>query len=697
MSQALATLENATRSYTAPGFLLADGSWADLDYRETPTGSWSPWDHTRRLLVLAKAYHTPGQTLHRSPQLLAQINAALAYTRTFYGATIIPTGNWWFWTIGIPLDLGPTLVLMQRDADAALVEDLTRAIHLRILSNPSAKGLVGPTPTGQNLVWSAFTHLSLALLKNDASMMRAVRDAMNVVTLPASGEGIKADSSFHQHGAQLYTGGYGAGLAYEVSRYALFTRGTSYALGDASLASFGDYVADGIAWALYGNYFDVSTIGREVAKPSTTGFNGVAALLQAAHLDLKRGQEIRGATAQMLGSWQWVLPTELAALAASAERAAYAPAAPSGFRHYFASDYTIHRRAGWFASVKMFSSRTKSGERTNDENLLGSRQSDGRFSLSRSGDEYFGHDIWPAFDWTRMPGTTVELKADAASALYGYGSKSYAGGTGNGREGISAMELAPLGSSLFARKAWFFFDDSILFLTNSITSPSAYPVETVVNQWPLRDASATIAAGREPGGDWSVLDGIGYWSPTPGAIRTERTTRSGTWAALGGTTDTTAHTKHFATMTISHGANPVNATAEYAIIPNATATTMRNRAAAPPLQIISNDDTVSAARDWRSGTLGIAFWRAAAIEGISSDSAAVVLVTRRANGLEICAADPNAATTGSFRITIPGRYAVAGAPAISDYRSTTITIPRASGRTTHVILTQTTSKTRAVR
>ena len=133
----------------------------------------------------------------------------------------------------------------------------------------------------------------------------------------------------------------------------------------------------------------------------------------------------------------------------------------------------------------MFSTRTKSGEKTNDENLLGSRQSDGRFYLVLRGDEYFGRDVWPALDWTRLPGITVEQKADAASDVYGYGTRTFAGGTGDGRNGVSAMELAPLASALTAKKSWFFFDDAIVFLTNSITSPSTNRVETIVNQWPL--------------------------------------------------------------------------------------------------------------------------------------------------------------------------------------------------------------------
>ncbi len=485
MQEALGALESVARENTAPGFLREDGSWSDINYDDTPDGGWSPWAHTQRLIVMAKAYQTPGQPYYKNAALRTQINAALAYTRSFYGANEIPTGNWWFWTMGIPLDLGPTLVLMRDEMDPNTYNDLVYAIALRIGNSPTARGLVGPLPTGENLVWSCFTHLTLGLLKDDPSMLTAVATAMSGVVRPTTAEGIKHDRSFHQHGAQLYTGGYGGSFAADVARHGLITRGTSYSFSSDALASFSDYVADGIAWSLYGDYFDVSVISREVARPSSTGFQGLAALLQAAEFASPRQNEIRSAAAKMLQSWRGTMTPELAGLAAQIETSGFPAAWPSGHRHYFASDYTIHRRPNWFASVKMFSTRTKSGERTNGENLLGARQSDGRFYLVLQGNEYFGRDIWPALDWTRLPGITVEQKADTASGTFDYGKRSYAGGTGDGQNGVSAMELAPLNSSLTARKSWFFFDDAIVFLTSGITA---------TNPESRRDGRQSVAA-----------------------------------------------------------------------------------------------------------------------------------------------------------------------------------------------------------
>ena len=691
MQEALGALEGTTRWAVAPGFLLSDGSWSDINYKETPAGGWGPWDHMRRLTVMAKAYRTPGQAYYQSPQLLAQISAALAYVKVFYGATIIPTGNWWFWTMGVPLDLGPTLVLMRGDVDQQLVDDLVLAMWLRIGSSPTQRGIIGPVPVGENLVWSSFTHLCLGLMKDDPAMLTAVRDAMAGVTLPTtSGDGVKPDYSFHQHGAQLYTGGYGGSFAYDVAKYTLLTRGTSYELPSRSLAAFSDYVADGIAWTLYGNYFDVSVISREVARPTTTGWNGIAALLQSSLVETPRAHEIRSAAARMLQTWTWTLPAELAGLAAQVERTGFTPAWPSGHRHYPWSDYSVHRRPGWFASVKMFSTRTKSGEKTNNENIRGSRQSDGRFYLVLDGDEFFGNDVWPAYDWSRLPGITVEKKADAASDLYGFGTRSFANGASDGRNGVAAMDLAPLGSSMTAKKAYFFFDDAIVFLSTGITSTSGNRVETIVNQWPLRDPNAPVAGD---GKTWSVLERVGYWFPTPTLVSTTRETRTGSWSSLGGSADATPRTKSFFTMYIDHGTNPVGERAEYVIVPNTTPDAMRAWVASSPLTILANDTIASAVRNNRDGARGIVFWSAGSVDGITSDSPAILYVTQSGQSLNVRFADPNH-TLGATRITIPGRYTTRDVPSTTDGRSTTLTFPRANGAPLNVTLTPATTPRR---
>jgi hypothetical protein len=241
------------------------------------------------------------------------------------------------------------------------------------------------------------------------------------------------------------------------------------------------------------------------------------------------------------------------------------------------------------------------------------------------------------------------------------------------------MEVAPLNSTLTAKKSWFFFDDAIVFLTNSINATTANRVETIVNQWPT---GAPLAAGS----NWMHADGVGYYFPTGGNISTRRETRTGTWAQLGGSNDTTPHSATFLTLWFDHGVSPVNATAEYAIVPNVTADAMRTWAASNPISILANTATVSAVRNNRDNALGIVFWSAGAFDGYQSDAPATVYITQDASGEHISAADPTAGATGTFHLTVP-----------IGMRSTMIEIPRNGGRTFTTTIKPPQSKRRAVR
>lgn len=700
----LATLERDARSFMRAGYLRSDGSWSDIDYSEVPAGNWSPWDHFRRLIVLAKAYRTPGQALYGDPQLRLSIESAIAYVPTFYGPSVPQEGNWWFWVIGAPLDLAPTLVLMQDairpDVTAAATDAMARRIGPSPYYYPPANLL-----KGQNLVWSALNHLSLALLQGNETMMRDSRDAIASVARVTPGlDGIQNDFTFHQHGPQLYTGGYGGSFANDVGKFVMLTRNTGYALPSANLAVTSDYMVEGISWGLYQNYFDVSLVGREVSKPSTSGYNGLAALLQMSEVPTTRQAEIRAATARMLQSWSWSLPTELAAIASRFDGTAVTPAWPSGNRHMFESDYSVHRRPGWFSSVKMFSNRTESGERTNGENILGSRQSDGRFYLTLKGDEYFGNAVWPTLDWSRLPGITVERTAGAANSTYGLGTRSFVGGVSDGRNGMAAMELAPLGSTLRAKKAWLFLDDAVVFLNTEVNLVNGNSAETIVNQWPLSRADAPLVVdGRsmpsQPGWSatlqnisWAAVDNVGYYFPEGATVQAKRELRSGSWSLLGSAApDPTIITRPVFTLWFDHGAWVTNGQAVYAVVPNASATAMASWAASRPISVLRNDSYASAVRDSRTNTTGAVFWQPSAAGSISVDRPAILYLTETTRTANLQVSDPTHATA-VVRVTLPGVYRLTSGPVgtsvAASGRNTVISVPVKGGRTSSVILSR---------
>ncbi|MGH9342320.1 MAG: hypothetical protein ACRD19_00940 [Terriglobia bacterium] len=79
-------------------------------------------------------------------------------------------------------------------------------------------------------------------------------------------EEIQQDDSFHQHGPQLYNGGYGLNYANDVGRFIAFAWGTYLQVPPDKMAIFSSYLLDGEQWMVWNDIFDYSAIGREITR-----------------------------------------------------------------------------------------------------------------------------------------------------------------------------------------------------------------------------------------------------------------------------------------------------------------------------------------------------------------------------------------------------------------------------------------------
>src|SRR5262249_23147871 len=86
--------------------------------------------------------------------------------------------------------------------------------------------------TGQNLVWGCGNQVMRGILENDEKTVAAAFARMweEVRVEKPQGEGIMPDASFHQHGSQFYSGGYGLAFANDVGRFVGYSWGTRFAI-----------------------------------------------------------------------------------------------------------------------------------------------------------------------------------------------------------------------------------------------------------------------------------------------------------------------------------------------------------------------------------------------------------------------------------------------------------------------------------
>jgi hypothetical protein len=669
-----------------------DGSWGDLDYhaayRGESGGELRVARHVSRVAGLATAFATPGQSLYGDARLVGAVERSLSFADALIPSW--PTsGGWWQQEIAIPRSLGETLLLMEGKLSPSVVAQTVQAIryslmeeaplgqnviwHLTLLPREAPAGEFHQA-TGENMVWLAQNHLYLALVTNDLEKLDHVYAGMvgQCATHPGQtegvkNEGIKEDYSFHQHGALLYTGGYGRSFFEDMPQYLWAARGTRYEVPLEGIEEFARYALDSTVWSIYENYYDPSCRGREIARRERRPLDVPLALLVLANLEHPRREEAISAAKEFYRvnpSYQ----LRTAPLWAAIKDSPVTPSSPLGHKHFWQSDYTVHREKDYFASLRMFSDRTRPAECINAEGKTSWHQSNGLLWVFLHGGDYAADNVLPTLDWLRLPGTTVERKQlKPAEGIEGWppplGKRAFVGGAFTENAGASAMELAAMVPPLTARKSWFFFGQDIVCLGSDIDCASDNPAETTVNQWPLTDPAAPLTVdGRVMPASlpwheelkditWAQCDGIGYYFPEPQRVQAKREEQRGSWRLLVDGARDTEYSHPFLTLWFDHGKQARGASYAYALLPGKTAAQTEACAAAKSITILAHDSKAHAVRQNARGAVGVVFWEPGAAGRLSTDRACIAYYEETADGLTLAVTDPTQQSS-VFRVTI---------------------------------------------
>ena len=634
--------------------LLPDGTWADLDLSSTAQTYWPGRVFLERIRAMARV-HAFDPVKHDDPALRAAI--FLAYDTWI--ARDPRSTNWWYQSINTPQNLGEILLLMEPVVSAARLSAGLPLIARSYVSRTVNSG----TNTGSNRVEQAYGSLLRGLLISDAALVveayLAMGDTILVNSAHASAEGVQPDGSFHQHGAQLYDGGYGYGYAQSLLKFGAWGAGTSLGFNHRQMRVLVDYLLDGPQWFVRGDTLEFTATARAISRPGGQALAlGYRAMMDNA-LPLAAGY--RSAE----------LATFRARLEAAAATGAASPdLALTGNRQFWRSDIMVHHRPGFMIGVKTSSTRTLQPETGNGEGLQNLHLADGVTLIQRHGDEY--DEIMPAWDWRHLPGTTTQDSAYSLkpAADWGvYGTSTHAGGVSDGTDGAASFAYNRLGVSVL--KSWFFLGDVMLALGADLRAPTATaPVITTVEQsrrtGPVvysngNDAAAVIASSGSaapPALRWVHHDGIGYFFPAPVANASlSNAVRTGTWQALNTAQSATPVSVDVFTLLLNHGAAPAGASYSYLVAPGLTAAGMPSFPLAN-YSILRNDTSVQAVKDLAGAKTAATFWGAGSVDGITCDAKANLLVTRSARFLDVAVCDPTQANTGNISIEI--QSAVAG-------------------------------------
>ena len=567
--------------------LSASGTWADINYNDKKRSGWEPKIHAERILELVKLYYSGQTSYHHSPTVEAAIHKALHYWFTAKPVCL----NWWYNEIGIPKTLGTAFVLFEQ--------------KLTPEEKKSAIGVMGNSKfgmTGQNKVWLAGNVMMRALLQNDAALVKQARDLIASEIVTGGTEGIKDDWCFHQHGAQQQFGNYGLSFVSGMSFFSGVFAGTSLSFSDEQLGIIRTLIDEGYRWVVWKGKMDVNALGRQLFHQAP----------------VHKALSLAFAVSE-LGGTESKPCSDLAQVFLKENYSTVQSPSLSGHKHFWQSDYTIHRRPQWMASVKMASERVVGVETMNGDNTQGYYMADGATYIYQDGEEYL--DIFPLWDWRKIPGVTA-FQSDAALPLirqYQPRNKAaFVGGVTDGKQGITAMEIDRAG--IKARKSWVFTDDFVLCLGAGIQADSSKLVVTTAIEQCFQRSDLSVLQHDK----WTQVTGkqslvgdeqrfyhnhTGYilWGNQQHAVA-EAAQRKGQWHSVMEMYNPQEVQGEVVSIYLEHGTAPRNGSYQYLILPavSQTATAAFNLSS---IRVLRNDEVAQIVYTAKEATWWIAAYQ----------------------------------------------------------------------------------------
>lgn len=607
-----------------------DGSWEDIRYYDAGLpDAEGCWEHLNRLVDLAIGVRFAG--------LGEEAQAALYQGLNYWFDNDFVFTNWWRNEIGVPLQMGRIALL----DDGLSASKLARIVKIM-------KRATRPM-TGQNLVWiNKIAVMRGVIEQNPALVQRAFERIEGTVDVTA-GEGLQADFSFHQHGALLYSHGYGADFAKDAAQVYYWSQGGRFEMSRGTLELLENMLLEGNRWMSRGPFVDFGALGRNVTRPASSAryMAEVAATLLDA--DAERKEELRKLVRSASGEGGDDL---------------------AGNRYFHRSEFMAHRRPEFYASINVYSKRMAGTEYLNGEGLKSYYLPDGTTLFVRSGDEYQG--LLPIWDWRKVPGATIPVSSEPIPII-GFrrgsskGGSDFAGGVSDGWFGCVGYDYRKDGVT--AKKAYFGFNWGLLCLGAEIQSATGERLQTAVNQTRLRgevalgsargEAERFRSGERRLEGDerWVAHDGFFYYFPEGESVSIAARTQLGSWRELSRRESDATMSGEVFSLTLSHGVAEQPDRYAYAVVAQDLIKSPEVFAGAPRFAVLENSGRIQAAVDREEGVLGSVFYEAGQLEVgseflITVDRRCALLLREGSNDEFVVTAASPARETGELRVTI---------------------------------------------
>ena len=638
--------------------LKKDGSWPDINYEDVSATGFENSRHLSNLLEMSLAYNVKTSRYYRNRQLKKEINLSLAH----WVEHDYICDNWWFNQIFTPRSLVAILLIMDRNLDPGLKEGAIPIIGRAHLDASGAR------ESGDRIKIAGILAKKLLVVGEESSFEQIMKVINDEIKFNTGDRGMQHDYSFHHRIDRVNnTTSYGLGYADAFAEWAYYGSGTKYAFAGEKMEQLIDYYLDGICKQyVYGVYKETGVQNRGISRKATFERASPATAARLASISDYRRDEL----------------LEMVAL-----RKGEAEPSRSFATFFWQTEHFAFQRPDFYTSVRMYSIRNASMEYPhNREGIYNHHRGDGTSHLSIKGDEYL--NVWPVYDWQKIPGTTVLQKPELPSEreIQKYGVTDFVGAVTDGLYGAVAFDFISAHDFTRARKSWFFFDREYVCLGAGIFSRSRYPVATTLEQSLLMGEVVVGSEGSkttpDPGNhemngvSWVYHNGIGYIFPEPTNIRLSNREESGTWYEINKQWHSSKEEvkKDVFKLWLDHGTRPQgrrgglrhgsmlpkDVTYAYMVVPHADP---ENMEVDRGISILANDRLKQAVLHTGLGICQAVFYEAGALEFsdnmvISLDSPGTVMVKFSGQDIrKITVADPSR-RLGRLHLKISGRISV---------------------------------------
>lgn len=609
--------ENAKKWYTT---ILTDGSWTDINYQDQSRAPWSPQVHLNRILDMAYVY---SEKSNLGSQNLNLQNAIVLGLNYWVESSPI-SKNWWYNEISVPKLIGKILVLLNGSncLDNKLIEQLIQRMKKGNLKKQE----------GANKTDIALHFIFRAALTGDKILLKETIEEVYESVHKGNEEGIQFDESYHQHGNQLYISGYGEVFIEGVLSIMRYLDGTDYCLPKEKLTILSDFILNGFGVIFRSIYKDYNAGGRLISRKNALKYERFINQLKILSvLDIENEKRCLMLIQEITNPKSVDIVNEYN-------------------RMFWCSDYMVHNRQSYQASVRGTSKRCyKTETGGNGENLKGTLLSAGSFSIRILGDEYF--NIFPCWDWTKIPGVTSLDKLPPYVNVWGeYGKTDFVGGVSNGMVGLFAIDYNEY--EVKAHKGYFFFDNEIVCLGSGICGNGVNKLITTVDQCLFRDSLFCICNKKEytlSNANMNNINSIyhnqiAYYFPDALKTNLKASASCGSWKEINSTESTDRINRNLLLLYIDHGRNSRNDKYTYLIVPGLKNENEFKSYPIENIEIIQNDISIQAVANKQSKILQIIFYNSGEFhyEGISIsvDIPSVILIPDYNNPNSLYLSDP---------------------------------------------------------